>query len=64
MVLAFDMRQTRTALESRMGLSCSPVHTMTALPPDSSIPSATKTLLTASQIGLCEWNIDANEERY
>nr|KAJ0223680.1 hypothetical protein LSAT_V11C200061470 [Lactuca sativa] len=63
MVLAFDMRQTRTALESRMGLSCSPVHTMTALPPDSSIPSAIKTLLTASQIGLCEWSIDANEER-
>lgn len=57
-VLAFDMRQTRTPLESRTGLSINPVHTIISI----ASSSATKSLLTASQIGLCEWNIGTNEE--
>ncbi|KVI08217.1 WD40-repeat-containing domain-containing protein [Cynara cardunculus var. scolymus] len=63
MVLAFDMRQTRTPLESRSGLSCNPVHTVISVSPDSLLSSGTRTLLTASQIGMCEWNIGTSEER-
>lgn len=63
MVLAFDMRQTRTPLESRTGLSCNPVHTVISVSPDSLLSSGTRTLLTASQIGMCEWNIGTGEER-
>ncbi|PWA59326.1 transducin/WD40 repeat-like superfamily protein [Artemisia annua] len=62
MVMAFDIRQTRTPLESRTGLSCNPVHTVISVASDSS-PSGTRTLLSASQIGMCEWNIDCSEER-
>ncbi|KAI3795844.1 hypothetical protein L1987_38504 [Smallanthus sonchifolius] len=61
MVLGFDMRQTKTPLESRSGLSCNPIHTLISVAPDSS--SGTRTLLTASQIGICEWNIGSTEER-
>lgn len=62
MVMAFDTRQTRTPLESRTGLSCNPVHTVISVASDSS-PSGTRILLSASQIGMCEWNIDCSEER-
>lgn len=62
MVLTFDMRQTKAPLESRSGLSCNPVHTLISVASDSS--SGRRTLLTASQIGICEWNINSDEERY
>ncbi|KAL8245791.1 hypothetical protein R6Q59_007007 [Mikania micrantha] len=61
MVLSFDMRQTNMPLESRSGMSCNPVHTLISVAPDSS--SSSRTLLTASQIGICEWNIGSGEER-
>ncbi|KAK1406453.1 hypothetical protein QVD17_41752 [Tagetes erecta] len=61
MVLAFDIRQTKTPLESRSGLSCNPVHTLISVLSDSS--SGRRTLLTASQVGICEWNIGSDEER-
>ncbi|KAI7751055.1 hypothetical protein M8C21_008706 [Ambrosia artemisiifolia] len=60
MVLCFDMRQTSTPVEIRNGLSCNPVHTLISVAPDS---SGTRTLLTASQIGICEWNFGSSEER-
>ncbi|XP_071707112.1 uncharacterized protein [Rutidosis leptorrhynchoides] len=63
MVMAFDMRQTRTPLESRTGLSSNPVHTVISVAPESLLPSGTRSLLTASQIGMCEWFIGCNEER-
>nr|XP_043631206.1 E3 ubiquitin-protein ligase RFWD3-like isoform X2 [Erigeron canadensis] len=62
-VLAFDIRQTRIPLESRTGLSGNPVHTVISVAPGPSLPSGTKALLTASQIGICEWNFGSGEER-
>ncbi|MFS8007374.1 putative transcription factor C2H2 family [Helianthus anomalus] len=61
MVMSFDTRQTKAPLETRIGLSCNPVHTLISVAPDSS--SGTTTLLSASQIGICEWNIGSSEER-
>ncbi|XP_076960630.1 uncharacterized protein LOC143637044 [Bidens hawaiensis] len=61
MVLGFDTRQTKTPFETRTGLSCNPLHTLISVEPDSS--NGSRTLLTASQIGICEWNIGSSEER-
>ncbi|KAK2981190.1 hypothetical protein RJ640_007124 [Escallonia rubra] len=62
MVLAFDMRQTRRPVESMAGLTCNPIHTLHSLSPDSTVPSGVRTILSASSVGLCEWNFGASEQ--
>lgn len=62
-VLVFDIRQTAGPMKSLVGLTSNPVHTVHSLAQTSSLPSGVKTVLSASAIGLCQWNIDS-EERY
>lgn len=63
MLLVFDMRQTRGPVESLAGLTCNPVHSLHSLSPNSALSSGVRTLLTASSVGLCEWNTGGVEER-
>ncbi|KAK3036370.1 hypothetical protein RJ639_032139 [Escallonia herrerae] len=63
MVLAFDMRQTRRPVESVAGLTCNPIHTLHSLSPDPTVPSGVRTILSASSVGLCEWNFGVSEQR-
>ncbi|XP_065857790.1 uncharacterized protein [Euphorbia lathyris] len=60
-LLAFDVRQTGSPLESRPGLTRNPIHTVRSL--QSSSSSGVRTLLSASSIGICEWNFGHTEER-
>lgn len=60
-VLVFDMRQTAGPLKSLAGLTNNPVHSVQSLPQVSSPPSGGKTILSASGVGLCQWNIDSEE---
>lgn len=64
MLLVFDMRQTERPLDSKNGLSSNPVHTIYSLLEDSPLHSGVKKLLTASSVGLCEWSIGVELERY
>ncbi|KAJ4704979.1 E3 ubiquitin-protein ligase RFWD3 [Melia azedarach] len=57
-LLVFDMRQTVRPLESLNGPSCNPIHTIHSL----ARPGVT-TLLSASSVGVCEWNFVGGEER-
>ncbi|KAK4281516.1 hypothetical protein QN277_012997 [Acacia crassicarpa] len=60
-VLVFDLRQTAGPIKSLNGLTSNPVHTVQSLVQDSSLPSGVGTILSASAIGLCQWNIGAEE---
>uniref|UniRef100_A0A0R0KUV1 RING-type E3 ubiquitin transferase n=1 Tax=Glycine max TaxID=3847 RepID=A0A0R0KUV1_SOYBN len=60
-VLVFDMRQTAGPMKSLVGLTSNPVHTVHALAQTSSLSSGVKTILSASAVGLCQWNIDSEE---
>ncbi|KAL9267016.1 E3 ubiquitin-protein ligase RFWD3-like protein [Drosera capensis] len=61
MLLAFDTRQTGKPLESRKGMTCNPIHTI--YPLRDAIPSSNaKAILTASAVGLCQWNMGATQE--
>nr|KYP70909.1 RING finger and WD repeat domain-containing protein 3 [Cajanus cajan] len=60
-VLVFDMRQTAGPMKSLVGLTSNPVHTVHSLAQTLSLPSGAKTILSASAIGLCQWNIDSEE---
>ncbi|KAF7818657.1 E3 ubiquitin-protein ligase RFWD3 isoform X1 [Senna tora] len=60
-VLVFDMRHTAGPIKSLNGLTRNPVHTVQSLVQDSSIPSGVGSILSASAIGLCQWNIGAEE---
>ena len=64
MVMVFDMRQTVRPVESMMGLTCNPIHTVHSLSPELSFLSGVRSLLTASSVGLCHWNFGSSEERY
>ncbi|GAB4833590.1 hypothetical protein Ancab_031833 [Ancistrocladus abbreviatus] len=61
MLLVFDTRQTGRALESRNGLSCNIIHTVHSLS-DPVISSGVRAVLTASSVGVCQWNIGAAQE--
>ncbi|CAH8385626.1 unnamed protein product [Eruca vesicaria subsp. sativa] len=63
MVLMFDMRQTMGPLASFTGLTSNPVHTIHHLSPNSTPTADVCCLLSASSIGLCQWNIDGSEGR-
>ncbi|KAG8647200.1 E3 ubiquitin-protein ligase RFWD3 [Manihot esculenta] len=61
LLLAFDMRQTRGPVESSPGLTNNPIHTLYSVQSNSS--SGVRTLLSASSIGICQWNFGSTEER-
>ncbi|KAA8518707.1 hypothetical protein F0562_016519 [Nyssa sinensis] len=63
MLLVFDMRQTTRPVESLIGLTGNLIHTIHSLSPDLTVRSGVRTLLTASSVGLCEWNFGGIEER-
>jgi len=63
MVLIFDMRQTTEPFASMTGLTTNPVHTVHHLSGNSTPTSDVRTLLSASSIGLCQWNISGSEGR-
>ncbi|XP_052174977.1 uncharacterized protein LOC127789921 isoform X2 [Diospyros lotus] len=63
MVMVFDMRQTVRPVESMVGLTCNPIHTVHSLSPELSFLSGVRSLLTASSVGLCHWNFGSSEER-
>eukprot|EP00257_Ricinus_communis_P016601 XP_015574828.1 E3 ubiquitin-protein ligase RFWD3 [Ricinus communis] len=60
-LLAFDIRQTGREVESRLGLTNNPIHTLHSLQDNSS--SGARRLLSASSVGICQWNFDNTEER-
>ncbi|KHN09533.1 hypothetical protein glysoja_016632 [Glycine soja] len=55
------MRQTAGPMKSLVGLTSNPVHTVHALAQTSSLSSGVKTILSASAVGLCQWNLDSEE---
>ncbi|XP_074276382.1 uncharacterized protein LOC141600094 [Silene latifolia] len=61
MISVFDLRQTARPLETRVGLTNNPVHTIYSLLGNSLIPSGSKNLLTASSVGLCQWDIGGEQ---
>ncbi|CAG7891150.1 unnamed protein product [Brassica rapa] len=63
MVLVFDMRQTMGPLASLAGLTSNPVHTIHHLSANSTPTTDVCSLLSASSIGLCQWNINGSEGR-
>lgn len=64
MVLMFDMRQTMRPLASFTGLTSNPVHTIHHLSANSTPTTDVCSLLSASSIGLCQWNINGSEGRW
>ncbi|CAI9097954.1 OLC1v1034481C1 [Oldenlandia corymbosa var. corymbosa] len=63
MVLEFDLRQTSRPVDSMVGLTDNPVHTIYSLSADSALSSGRRSVLTASSAGLCHWNFGSSEER-
>ncbi|KAJ8899780.1 hypothetical protein K2173_019480 [Erythroxylum novogranatense] len=59
----FDMRQTAKPIETRVGISTKPIHTIHTLQRSSSIPLGVRKVISASSAGICEWNLNSNEER-
>ncbi|XP_010424790.1 PREDICTED: uncharacterized protein LOC104709955 [Camelina sativa] len=63
-VLVFDMRQNKRPLASLAGVTSYPVHTVHHLSAYSTPTSDVgRELLSASSIGLCQWNISGSEGR-
>lgn len=63
MVLKFDLRQTVRPVESIAGLTSNPVHSIQCLSTDLSLGSGTRSVLTASSVGLCHWNFGSSGGR-
>lgn len=64
MLTMFDLRQTMRPLECINGLSSHPVHTLHSLVHNGVQSSASSsTVLTASSVGPCLWNIGSARER-
>ncbi|KAK4396402.1 hypothetical protein Sango_1476800 [Sesamum angolense] len=62
-VLQFDMRYTMRHVQSFTGLTCNPIHTLYSLLPNSSLSSGIRSVLSASSLGLCQWNFGGSEDR-
>uniref|UniRef100_A0A6N2K6I9 RING-type E3 ubiquitin transferase n=1 Tax=Salix viminalis TaxID=40686 RepID=A0A6N2K6I9_SALVM len=62
-LLVFDMRMTGSPVESRLGHTNNPIHTVQSLQHISTLPSGVKTVVSASSIGMCQWNFGGEEER-
>lgn len=65
MLTVLDLRQTREPVECINGLSSHPVHTIHSIVynRDRSPSTAAGRLLTASSLGLSQWNIGGVAER-
>lgn len=63
MVLEFDLRQTLRPVESMIGLTSNPIHTVLSLSADLAVDSGIRSVLTASSVGLCHWNFGCSEEK-
>ncbi|KAL8125996.1 hypothetical protein AgCh_013331 [Apium graveolens] len=63
MLLLFDLRQTREPVKSLDGLTCNPVHSLYSISPISTLSPGVRTILTASSVGVCEWNFGGVDER-
>ncbi|KAG9152941.1 hypothetical protein Leryth_012551 [Lithospermum erythrorhizon] len=63
MVLQFDMRQTSRPVQSMAGLTENPIHTLHSLSADLALGSGIKSVLSASSVGLCQWNFGGSKER-
>uniref|UniRef100_A0A2N9IJN9 RING-type E3 ubiquitin transferase n=1 Tax=Fagus sylvatica TaxID=28930 RepID=A0A2N9IJN9_FAGSY len=61
-LLVFDMRQTVGPVNSLRGLTGNPVHTVHSLLHSSTLASGVRSILSASSIGLCQWNFGGAEE--
>ncbi|XP_015898419.1 uncharacterized protein LOC107431904 isoform X3 [Ziziphus jujuba] len=61
-VMVFDMRQTTGPMNSLRGLTSNPVHTLHSLLHNSTPPSGSRSVLSASSVGLCQWNFDGSDE--
>ncbi|XP_021892693.1 E3 ubiquitin-protein ligase RFWD3 isoform X2 [Carica papaya] len=59
----FDMRQTTGAMESLNGLSSNPIHTVHPLLQNSALSAGSRVVLSASSLGLCQWNFGGANER-
>jgi E3 ubiquitin-protein ligase RFWD3 len=55
------MRQTSGPLKSLAGLTSNPIHSLQSLAQTTSLPSGARTILSASAIGPCQWDIDSEE---
>lgn len=64
MLLVFDLRQTRGPVKSLDGLTCNPIHSLYSISPKSALSLDVRTILTASSVGVCEWNFGGFDERY
>ncbi|XP_011018781.1 PREDICTED: E3 ubiquitin-protein ligase RFWD3 [Populus euphratica] len=62
-LLVFDMRVTGSPVESRLGHTTDPIHTVQSLQHISTLPSGLKTVVSASSVGMCQWNFGGEEER-
>ncbi|XP_061963342.1 uncharacterized protein LOC133687996 isoform X1 [Populus nigra] len=62
-LLVFDMRITGSPVESRLGHTTDPIHTVQSLQHISTLPSGVKTVVSASSVGMCQWNFGGEEER-
>ncbi|KAJ6331264.1 hypothetical protein OIU76_009773 [Salix suchowensis] len=62
-LMVFDMRMTGSPVESRLGHTNNPIHTVQSLQHISTLPSGVKTVVSASSIGMCQWNFGGEEER-
>jgi E3 ubiquitin-protein ligase RFWD3 len=56
------MRQTVGPVNSLRGLTGNPVHTVHSLLHSSTLASGVRSILSASSIGLCQWNFGGAEE--
>lgn len=62
-LLVFDMRITGSPVESRFGHTTDPIHTVQSLQHISTLPSGVKTVVSASSVGMCQWDFGGEEER-
>lgn len=63
MLLVFDRRSSLTPLQSLVGLTSRPIHTIHSLMENRAFSHTDLKLLTASSSGPCVWNIGNPGER-
>ncbi|XP_015581127.1 E3 ubiquitin-protein ligase RFWD3 isoform X2 [Ricinus communis] len=61
MILVFDMRHTVNPLQSMIGLTPRPIHTIHSLVHNPALGQNAQKLLTASSLGPCVWDVSAGE---
>ncbi|EEF32783.1 conserved hypothetical protein [Ricinus communis] len=64
MILVFDMRHTVNPLQSMIGLTPRPIHTIHSLVHNPALGQNAQKLLTASSLGPCVWDVSAGERPF